>query len=86
VKQETGTQDELSKQGRAFTSRELQVMSLLGQGKTTKEIASGLNIGTGTVGAHRKSICRKLGVHSTVELIYQVMLIKSHGMIRVSTS
>jgi DNA-binding NarL/FixJ family response regulator len=52
-----------------FTTRELQVLELLGQGKTSKEIAVLLNLRVTTIATHRKNICRKLGVHSTAELI-----------------
>ena len=57
-----------------LTSREQQVLDLVGKGKTTKEIATILNLSTGTVGNHRKSICRKWDVHSTAELVYRAGL------------
>jgi DNA-binding CsgD family transcriptional regulator len=53
-----------------LTGREQQVFELIGQGKTTKEIATILNLSTGTIGNYRKSICRKLNAHSTAELVY----------------
>jgi DNA-binding CsgD family transcriptional regulator len=52
-----------------FTIRELEVFKLLAQGKTSKEIAVHLKLKITTVASHRKSICRKLGVHSTAGLI-----------------
>jgi DNA-binding CsgD family transcriptional regulator len=52
----------------ALTCREADVLSLIGRGKTTKEIAALLSISTQTVGNHRKQICRKLNLHSTAEL------------------
>ncbi len=52
----------------ALTSRETDVLALIGQGKTTKEIATLLSISVQTVGNHRKHICRKLDLHSTVEI------------------
>ena len=57
-----------------LTPRERQVLDLIGRGKTTKEIATILNLSTGTVGNHRKSICRKWDVHSTAELVYRAGL------------
>jgi DNA-binding CsgD family transcriptional regulator len=51
-----------------LTSREVDVLTLIGQGKTTKEIATLLSISAQTVGNHRKQICRKLNLHSTAEL------------------
>jgi DNA-binding CsgD family transcriptional regulator len=52
-----------------FTARELEILKLLGQGKTSKEIAVLLNVSVTTVASHRKNLCRKLGAHSTAELI-----------------
>ena len=52
-----------------LTKRERQVFELIGKGKTTKEIAAILKLSTGTIGNHRKSICRKLNAHSTAELV-----------------
>ena len=55
--------------GVRLTEREQQVFELIGKGKTTKEIATVLKLSTGTIGNHRKSICRKLNAHSTAELV-----------------
>lgn len=52
-----------------FTTRELQILELLGHGKTSKEIALLLKLRVTTIASHRKNICRKLGAHSTAELI-----------------
>lgn len=52
----------------SLTSREADVLTLIGQGKTTKEIAALLAISAQTVGNHRKHICRKLDLHSTAEM------------------
>jgi DNA-binding CsgD family transcriptional regulator len=43
-----------------LTTREGDVLTLIGQGKMTKEIASLLSISPQTVGNHRKQICQKL--------------------------
>jgi DNA-binding CsgD family transcriptional regulator len=51
-----------------LTRAEGRVLSLIGQGKISKEIAASLAISLLTVGNHRKSLCRKLNVHSTAEL------------------
>ena len=48
--------------------REREVLTLLAEGKTSQEIASKLNIATGTVIAHRRNISRKLDLHSVAEL------------------
>lgn len=52
-----------------LTPREAQVLRLIGEGKTSKEIAAELGVSVDTIANHRKSICRKLGVHSTAELV-----------------
>jgi DNA-binding CsgD family transcriptional regulator len=51
-----------------LTPTETAVLELIGQGKTSKEIAMVLNMSVLTVGNHRKSIARKLNLHSTAEL------------------
>jgi DNA-binding NarL/FixJ family response regulator len=52
----------------ALTSREVDVLTLIGQGKTSKEIATVLSISVQTIGNHRKQICRKLDLHCTAEI------------------
>ena len=52
-----------------LTPREREILDLIGKGKTTKEIATILSLSTGTVGNHRKAICRILGTHSAAELV-----------------
>ena len=54
---------------RALTRREKEVLRLIGHGRSSKEIASALNVSVATVGNHRKNICRKMGLHSTAELV-----------------
>jgi len=51
-----------------LSTREREVFALIGQGKVTKEIAALLSVSEHTVGEYRKRICKKLGLHSTVEL------------------
>jgi predicted ATPase/DNA-binding CsgD family transcriptional regulator len=50
-----------------LTGRERDVLRLLSQGLTNREIASELLISTGTAGVHVSSILRKLGVSSRVQ-------------------
>ncbi len=52
-----------------LTAREKQVLRLVGEGKTNREIAAALQISAWTVANHRKHICAKLGVHSTAGLV-----------------
>ena len=59
----------------ALTPREQQVMRLLAEGISTKEIAEKLFISPKTVENHRASIMSKLNLHSTMELVrYAVRL------------
>jgi DNA-binding CsgD family transcriptional regulator len=51
-----------------LSPRELEILGLIGRGMTTKEIAGALALSCHTVAYYRKSLCRKLGVHSTAEL------------------
>ena len=52
-----------------LTKREQEVMRLVAEGLTTKEISEKLFISKKTVDNHRANIMNKLGVHRTVELI-----------------
>jgi len=52
-----------------LTSREREVLQLIAEGKTNKEIATGLAISVYTVEAHRGRVMEKLNLHSTGELV-----------------
>jgi DNA-binding NarL/FixJ family response regulator len=51
-----------------LTAREREVLQLLAEGKTTKQIASALNISVKTIETHRQQIMGKLNMHSIAEL------------------
>jgi len=53
----------------SLSSRELQVLQLVSDGKTTKQVASLLNISIKTAEAHRTRIMEKLDVHKTASLV-----------------
>ena len=53
----------------ALTPREREVVQLLAEGKSTKEVASHLNLSVKTAETHRSNIMRKLGLHSVSELV-----------------
>ncbi len=53
----------------ALTPREREVIQLLAEGKSSKEVASVLNLSTKTAETHRSNIMRKLGFHSIRDLI-----------------
>jgi DNA-binding NarL/FixJ family response regulator len=52
-----------------LTKREKQVVQLLAEGKSTKEVASLLDLSVKTAETHRSNIMSKLGLHSVSELV-----------------
>ena len=52
-----------------LSPRELQVLQLIAEGKSTKEAAGMLNIGSRTAETHRSHIMRKLELHNTASLV-----------------
>jgi DNA-binding NarL/FixJ family response regulator len=52
-----------------LSSREREVLQLIAEGKTNKEIAGALNLSVYTVDAHRGRIMEKLNLHSAGELV-----------------
>jgi DNA-binding NarL/FixJ family response regulator len=61
---------ESSKASRSrITPREREILQLLAEGKSNKEVASLLNISVNTAEAHRANIMLKLDVHSLAELV-----------------
>ena len=59
---------DLSDEEPNLTARELEVLQLVCEGKTNKEIARELFISPKTVSVHRSNIMSKLGVNSSYEL------------------
>jgi DNA-binding NarL/FixJ family response regulator len=53
----------------SLSSRELQVLELLKSGKSTKEIASLMDVSVRTIDIHRARIKRKLGLRTGAQLI-----------------
>lgn len=56
-----------------LTKRELEILKLVTQAKSNKEIGAELFISDQTVGVHKKNIMRKLNVRSTISLIKYAM-------------
>jgi two-component system, NarL family, response regulator NreC len=52
-----------------LTSREREVLQLLGEGKSNKEVAHLLNLSPYTVETHRSNLMEKLNLHSVPDLI-----------------
>ena len=59
----------LAVEARSLTRRELQVITLICDGRTTKQIASLLSIGVKTADSHRTRLMQKLDIHSTAGLV-----------------
>ena len=58
---------------RVLTSRELQVLDLLGKGMRNKEVAAELGISEDTARAHIKSILSKLNVHDRTAALAEAL-------------
>jgi DNA-binding NarL/FixJ family response regulator len=54
---------------RSLTSKQLQVLRLVGSGLRSKQIALQLGLSVRTVEAHKYTMMQVLGVHSTLELV-----------------
>jgi DNA-binding NarL/FixJ family response regulator len=52
-----------------LSPREREVVQLLSEGRTTKEVASALNVSAKTAETHRSNMMRKLKIHSVAELV-----------------
>jgi DNA-binding NarL/FixJ family response regulator len=59
-----------------LTLRQREVLQLLAEGKTMKEVASQLGISTRTTESHKYEIMRQLGIQTTAELIRYAVRIK----------
>lgn len=53
----------------ALTARELEILQLIVDGKSNKEIATHLNLSANTVAVHRANMMDALGLHKTAELV-----------------
>ncbi len=55
--------------GSVLTAREQEVMKLLAEGRTVREVASELSLSIKTVEAHKLNLMRKLDIHNRVSLV-----------------
>ena len=53
-----------------LTAREREIVQLLAESKSNKEVSTVLGISVKTVQTHRAAIMRKLGINSVVELVH----------------
>jgi len=61
--------DNNRKSGLRLTARQKQILQLLAEGKSSKEVAVALNISVKTAETHRANIMRRLDCHSVTELV-----------------
>lgn len=59
--------------GAVLTSREQEVMRLLAEGRTVREVASELSLSVKTVEAHKLNLMRKLDIHNRASLVEYAM-------------
>ena len=52
-----------------LSKREIEIVRLIGEGKTSNEISEILFIGKSTVDTHRKNILKKLNIHGKTDLM-----------------
>ena len=60
----------MEKQRPKLSAREREVLKLIAEGKSRKEIGQILNISVRTLDTHRTNILLKLGCKSTAELVH----------------
>jgi len=88
VNGETVLDDQLAKQeslkgerNAGLTPREVEILQLICEGKSNKEIAAQLELSANTVAVHRANIMNALGVHKTAELVVYAI---RHGLVNLS--
>jgi two-component system response regulator NreC len=52
-----------------LTDREKEVLQLLAEGRSNKDVATQLNVGLSTVETHRSNLMQKLNLHNTAEIV-----------------
>ena len=63
-----------------LTARELEILQLIVDGKSNKEIAEDLELSANTVAVHRANIMTALGIHKTAELVAYAI---RHGLVSI---
>ena len=70
----------LKGENHGLTVRELEVLQLICDGLSNREIAATLNLSVNTVSVHRANIMNTLGLHKTAELVVYAL---QHGLVIV---
>jgi DNA-binding NarL/FixJ family response regulator len=71
---------ESSPERRVLTEREREVLVLLAEGRSVKEVAIYLDLSLKTVDAHKYNLMRKLGIHNKAELVRYAI---AHGFVPI---
>ena len=80
-KEPVPAKEEIASEKSTLTEREQEVLSLIGEGLSTKEIAGKLDIAAATVESHRSHLIEKLEVKSTKDLVKYAI---THGLVKSS--
>jgi DNA-binding NarL/FixJ family response regulator len=64
-----------------LTARELEILQMIVNGKSNKEIADELDLSANTVAVHRANIMDALGIHKTAELVVYAI---RNGLVNIS--
>jgi two-component system response regulator NreC len=63
-----------------LTSRERQVLQLIAEGKSTKDVAALLGVSVKTAESHRSRLMQKLDIHETASLVRYAV---KHGLVQI---
>jgi len=64
-----------------FSPREAQILHLIADGSTDKEVAATLGISLKTVGTHLGRIYRRLGIRSRTEAVVALLRVENHELV-----
>jgi len=67
------SRDDQGADSRRLTPREREIIQLLAEGRSNKEIATLIHLSVKTVETHRSNLMRKLGLHSLSDLIHYAL-------------
>jgi DNA-binding NarL/FixJ family response regulator len=74
---------QLFSRGTALTQRETEILKILAEGQTVREVASALQLSLKTVEAHKLNLMRKLNIHNRAALIDYAV---SQGLVTAPSS
>jgi DNA-binding NarL/FixJ family response regulator len=63
-----------------LTAREIEVLQLIAQGKSNKEVAAILGLSANTINVHRANLMQTIGIHNTAELVLYAI---RHGLVHI---